>query len=1090
MKGFKECPACAEWVRAKALVCRFCGAVLSNEALPKFVAGGGRVDESLLEASVNDRFGGFELDISPAQRRRIVEFLKSSEENYRTATVMFVDINGFTALCEQIKPEYVQEILKAYYAIVLTTVGAFNGFVVEFVGDGALAVFGAPMAFERDAEAAVRAAIEIRARVRALPLFQKKRVRVSAGLATGEILSTVVKSKTIPHYKVIGPAVNLASRVQNSAVTDTLVIDDETQKLVAGVFESEELPAREFKNVSRKVTTFVIKKVKEGGVQRRVLTGPFVGREAELKSMRTALASSAGAVAITGETGIGKSRLIAEYLKHEPNFGARVMVESSPFEARIPYGAWRMAIESLLRDEAGEGADSLEKRLARFVKRHGFGPDHQASLRLILGIQSRKEATLKNLPPWTIRRLLASDLSRTLQAVAAQRPAVIVFDDLQWADPSSVDLLQAVLFEARPRNVSFIFSHRSDFALTGELWKTVDAIALSELSQDERVQLFNLLADTREMLPQWRDKLIDTAEGNPLFLTEMMLGLSAARLSGVEGGTWAPASLRQMIQSRIDQLQENKRQVLQAGAVLGRQFALSLIRLLDESGTDLIGRLYALKTAQFLHDDPQIEEILFFFRQHLTREVAYYSLFETRRREMHRALADRLEAKDGDKKDRDLLTLLGFHYQLAGQDEKAAHYLELSGVECFRVGATTEARNAFEQALRLVKLQEKSRDTRMREMRLLRSLGTLDRYAGDQDAALKQTQEALAIGQALKLKEEVLDLRHLEALVEVNRGQTDKAAKSLAKLLAEVRRTKLHPLECKILNVLGICAWRAGDIKEALAHYEACLKLARPADNPDLIADLHSNIGLIKWKAGEFAEASKSFTKGIAMRKKSGNRFGLAIVQKNLGIVTEALGKPAAARALYEEARSVARAIHFPEIEGAVLTNISNLEINAGNFGEGLRLSTEAEAIAKSINDRRGESIALENAGLCQIGLKRFDEAAKTLKGAEAIGKQLGDDERKISTALALVELSIASGREMPKEADFQNLGKMITKSGILAEAPRLHRLWAESRLRAGDEKGASQKLKQAMAHAEEQGNAVEVEKAGGFRQRAKVARK
>lgn len=1078
--GYKECPACAEYIREKAKVCRFCGAILTDEPLPPFVARGFQQEENELDASVQERFGHLGVELSQTQKRRIVEFLKSSDDQYRAGTVLFSDVTSYTKLCQELRAEEVLEIVRAYYSIFSSTVDIYNGFVVEFAGDGALAVFGAPMAFDRDVEAAVRAALDIRERVRALPEFSGRKIRISAGLATGEILSAIVRERFPPHYKIIGPAVNLAARVQSSADSDTVVVDDETQDLVKGVFAFAERPPREFKNVNRAVTTYVVEGLRAGGIERRRNDTPMVGRRDELAALTQAWhtrAHTGPAMVIRGEAGIGKSRLLGEFAASIAGEAALTRHECSPFEQRVPYAMWRAVLSSLLDAEAIANGATLEARLESWLAALGFGAEEMDPLKLIFGFAKAVDGPLSALAPRLVFRLVCADVGRLLAALAVQRPLVLVLDDLQWGDRSSLDVVTSLTFVEKPAGVFFALGHRADAHLPGDGWTAAPTLTLAPLGEEERRQLFDLLADTRTLLPEMRERLLQQAEGNPLYLIEFFTSLGRILTSAAPGENWVPPSLRQMIQSRIDALDERRKNVLQACSVVGRRFALGLVQVFDQVREDLLSQLYSLKSAEYLKDDPSAGELYFQFQQNLTREVAYGSLLDRRRREYHLVLAEHLEERLEETGEVDL-ALIAYHYQSAQSDLKAAHFLERAGDQARKVGAASEARESYEASLVCLGRRKPTAENQFQRLRLLRSLGVLHRYGGEVAQAEDRNAEALRLAVSLKMPREAADLRHRAAFVTLNAGRPKEAQEQLLKVLAEARRLKDAILEVKVLNLLGVAAWNRGEIKAAKKHYERCLAKSRRSPNIDQRADLFSNLGLIAWKQGRLAQATRLLTTSVAMRRKSGNRFGMAAALLNLGILHEQQGKAAAARRCYTRGLELARTIGYRQIETASLSNLANLALATDNNAEAATLASQSVDLAAHTRDRRSEAIARENLALALIGLRRFAEARAEAAAGLAIATDLGDNERLLSLRLVALEADLREGAASPDFDAFSAIAGELETLGIRAELPRALRLWGEAWRSAGVEAEARARLEAARREAAKQSLRIEERRA------------
>jgi adenylate cyclase len=819
--------------------------------------------------------------------------------------------------------------------------------------------------------------------------------------------------------------------------------------------------------------------IRASGVARRSDESPFVGRERESGALLNAWAEwnrnpGRAAVIVTGEAGIGKSRLVGTFLARLADRATAVRTESSPFEQRIPYGLWRSILSSLIEMDDRVEPGEIGQRLRSWLALNGFAEEETHPIKLVFGMSQAVEGPLAALPPRTVFRLVCADLYRALEAGARRhgRPLVLALDDLQWADRTSLDILHEIVMEQRPTGVFFVLSHRGDFELPGPPWTGVGALLLQPLDEDARRALFNLLADARELLPEVRDRLLQQAEGNPLFLVEFFSNLGKQG-TGVTGHS-IPPSLRQMIQARIDALDDRRKTVLQTASVLGRRFAIGLLQIYDHVREDLLARLYALKTAQHLQDDPAADGLHFYFRQNLTREVSYSSLLQKRRREFHLIVAEHLEDLEGPA-DGDRIQLLAYHFQHAEADRKASHYLELAGDRARAAGAVAESRQAYEAALLSLRRLRRSSDTTAREIAILRSLGILARYAGDPARARALNAEALALAEQLKLRPIAADLRHLGALIDSNSGHAKEAEHVLSRVLTEARRLNLRDLEAKTLNVLGVCAWNRGDIQRAGKFYRRCLDRLGRAGSLDLRADLLSNLGLIAWKRGKLAEAGSLLSRSVAIRRKSGNRFGMALALMNRGIIRENEGATAAARRLYTEALEIARRIHFLQVEGACLANLANLSLGLGHHAEALAFSSRALDSARHAGDHRSEAIARENLALSHIGAPAIrGRRPGTERGDHPCGGHLRPGASPLASPREM-RTGPSAGERSCRRDDPRATRSRARRGLPQGRTPRARTaLWGESLAASGETSRARKQLAVALREARAQSNRVE----------------
>lgn len=1081
--GYRECPVCAEEIRENAKVCRFCGAVLTEEKLPPRLSPAERRLVDFDDDDVSGRFEELGVAVTRQHRERLEQFLLKTHEQYRTASVMFVDISGYTRICSRLKAEMTKDILDVYYNVCTQTVNCYNGFVLEFQGDGCLAVFGAPVAFDRDAESAVRAAVGIVDRIRELPPVHGVKISVSAAVETGEVLSSVIRTRTPPQYKVFGSAVNLAARIKEGASPGQILIGPAAHRLVAPVVECTKLPPRRFKNVEKPVVTYRVDRLRLADLMRRDFDIPFVGRRQELGRMRDAWVAfvakrrehAAGGIALSGEPGIGKTRVAREFVSGLARAARVAAIESAPHEGRIPWGLWR----SLLAVLSGESVEGLAlgacTRLRSFLQEAGLPPEERRLLLALAGDTVAAKA-VASMPHASLRLQFRMALRMLLGSLAAERPLVLMFDDLHWADPTSMETLDE-LFAEPVGGVFFVLALRPGAPLPKNVSQGVTQIVLHGLDSRSGNALFDSVAAPDSRASGLRDELVSRAGGNPYFLVELVRSIDDAP---AEYGRDVPAreeiiplTLKEVLQSRIDSLDQRRRIVLQCGAVLGRRFQFEVIELFRFIREGLLGSLYSLKTIEFLDDAPSTNGIEFSFRHHVTREVAYQSLLERQRRELHELIAQAIEQKFAGQTGAHA-AVLAFHFGMAEMHEQSARYYIMAADRALPLAATTEAYEFLGEAVRRLgmcppsrQVDEQTADAGIKQAWILRvqgdAAGALAQLGKCTDLVSGLDVPLLSVRFAFESAAALLQLgRHAEALEHLVPA---------GRIAAGLGHDELH---ASVVNGVGWIAWERGDLPAAREAFETAGALCRQAGARRVAAEVRNNLALVAWKQGEAAAARTAFVEALGMLRSIGDRSGLARALVNYAIMLEQEGRYGEAKRRYEEALKLAEKLHLGQVVAAIHANLASLHLATDAYVDAEWHAALAVRMARRRGDRRSLSIALENLALANSGLGLRELARRNLRDAAGIARELNDRERIVSVELTDLELAFARGTPRAVLARTNAIAGQVSEWGFESERPRLLRLMALGSMHARKPDEARRHAESAAALARQQQNHAE----------------
>jgi class 3 adenylate cyclase/ABC-type transport system involved in cytochrome c biogenesis ATPase subunit len=604
----------------------------------------------------------------------------------RQVTVLFSDLVGSTALSARMDPEDLREVISAYHKCVAEAVRRFGGFVAQYLGDGVLVYFGYPEAHEDDAERAVRAGLELIAAVIALKTSASLQTRV--GIATGLVVvgDLMTGSGEARERGIVGETPNLAARLQGIAEPNTVAIGEGTRRLLGNLFELKDLGARDVKGVAEPVRAWVA--LRASTVESRFealhpsgLTA-LVGREEEtellLRRWSRAKSGEGQVVLISGEAGIGKSRLaaaLAERIAGEPH--TRLRHQCSPYHtnsALHPFIAQLERAAGFKADDTSEQRlDKLEAVLAIVSPRvETVAPLFAALLSIPFGVRYLPLA----LSPAQQRRQTLAALLDQFEGLASQQPILLLFEDLHWADASSLELLNLTLERVRHLRVLALFTFRPEFEPPWIGLPNVGTLSLGRLDRNGIESIVAQVTGGRALPAEVMKQIVAKTDGNPLFVEELTKTVLEAgilvedaegyRLDGPLPALAVPETLQDSLMARLDRL-ARVREIAQIGAAIGRDFSYSLLRgVVGRDETALKHALAQLEQAELVFRRGEPPEVLYSFKHALVRDAAYESLLKSRRQQLHGQIARTLEQ--------------GFAHVVASQPEIAAHHFTEAGL--------------------------------------------------------------------------------------------------------------------------------------------------------------------------------------------------------------------------------------------------------------------------------------------------------------------------------------------------------------------------------------------------------------------------
>jgi class 3 adenylate cyclase/tetratricopeptide (TPR) repeat protein len=1101
------CPRCHAENRADRRFCGECGLSFvsrclacgfANEATERFCGGCGA---SLTpSAPPEPRFGPPQTYTPKHLAARILDSRAALEGERKLVTVLFADMQSSMELLADRDPEEARRVLDPVLQLMMAAVHRYEGTVNQVMGDGIMALFGAPLAHEDHATRGCYAALQMQESIKSYAEEVRHSlgvaVRIRVGLNSGEVIVRTIRSDLRMDYTAVGQTTHLASRMEQLADPGRILLTTGTLALAEGFVETRPLGPTPVKGLAGPVEVYEL--VGAGPARSRLRAAAargltrVVGRAAEMGhlvgAMRRAADRHGQLVAVLGEAGVGKSRLCHEFT-HSADARQWVVLETGAVSyARGPSYSpvldllrQYFRIESRddharIREKVGEALVALEPALVRY----------HAALLWLLDVPS-DDPQWAGLDP-TQRRRRALDGVRTLLVrESARRPVVLVCEDLHWVDTETQTLLDEIVASLPSARMMLLVTYRPEYQHGWANLPVCTQFRMEPLPPGPTDELLETLLGPDPGLRPLKRLLVQLTDRNPLFLEETVRTLGEVGVLAGEPGAYRQAKIIEALQipptvqailaARIDRLPDGAKRLLQSAAVVGMHVPLALLQEVAEEGDDLPGHLATLQAGEFLYESRLFPDFEYSFRHVLTHDVAYGSLSQARRRALHARIAEAMERLQPGRALEDVDRLA--HHSFRGERwERAARYSRQAGNRAQQRSAHREAVAWLEQALAALGHLPVDTDTLAQaiDVRLdlrssLYAIGELERLH-----ALLREAEGLA--------ERLGDARR-RGWVSMHLGEHDRQTGHFREASALIERAREIasaigdlPLRLAADQYLGMAFHALGDYRRAADHERRAAEFPReePAPGGFGPTQMGTPAGFravsLGWltrclaEIGEFEQGIVTGREAVRLAEEIDRPYAIVSASWGLGYLYGVRGDLESATLLLDRALASARGAGLTRLLPQVMRALGAAYALMGRVAEGTALLEEALALSESIHLRVAESSSLVLLGEAHLLAGRIEEAhvAATRALAMARGRGQRGDEASALHLLGDIAARRGAGEAEAAEGQLRAAVELATELGMRPLLARARLTLAGACRRTGDASRATDELAAAGA--------------------------
>ncbi len=980
----------------------------------------------------------------------------------RPVAVIFADISGFTPLAERMDPEEVKDLIDQCLQRLAMVIQKYEGFVDKFIGDCVMALFGAPIAHEDDPLRAVLAGLDLLKEIKAFNIEKKQNLSLSIGINYGMVATGDLGRPG--GYTVMGDTVNIAQRLQVAAPKGKIYVSEEIYKYTIREIIYKKGKKIKIKGKKEMIMVYTPLRARLRYGQRKIEEIPLIGRVEEMnllnKIFQEVKFGRGRVVAVIGEAGIGKTKLIYEFKKHlEKNV---FITEGKGIEYHInsPYFVLKEVLKKIFEIKDEDTPAMITRRITDFIER-----SDDAILKVKLpyykyflsaDLTKSERAQLESMQVEDRSRLMLEAIHSLFMKFARLKPLVAIFDDCHWIDKETIDFINNIAGAIGYKSIMLIILYRPNFDV-GNLRRLpyFNSIILKPLGIDETTMLLKKIIHCDKIDNDLFTLLLNKSGAIPFYISELALNLVNNNMIFVQDGIaklkgdvtiTIPRSLDELIMTKIDKLSTDLRYIVNIASVIGEEFSFKILNALlpgKERLRQNLAYIVQQNIFKIIEYKDSSEDEKYAFTHSIIRDAVYNSLLKKQQKEYHLKLAFIME-KIFSLTIEEYFDALANHFYLGGENIKALEYMEKAGDQKKELYLNKSAIELYKKCLTMVPYDMPKTTTRILEKlgsvyeligdyenalisyanmgvyagkdpvikaRSLRLQANIIANQGDYDKGLAMLSKAFEYLQSLKEKSdgyvllELSNIRNLECWLYRIKGKMEIAENKGLEAINIITKIKdwkfnveLKQTLTKAYNHLSVIYCVKGDFAKALQLCKEAISIA--ADTGDLRGKVNAyNIMGTVFKAqGDYEKAIDSFMMNLKITEELGDKKSLGVAYCNLGNVYQHKGDNSTALDLYKKFLEISQDLHDKSSIGMASNNMGIIYFNMGDYDRALKFFENYLNICKELGDKRGIAIAYGNLGEVLMNKFEYNKAVALFKKFLKISQEIGD-KRGIASA-------------------------------------------------------------------------------------------